>query len=49
MSIKCDQCYDHMQKVKYIQFKNFQIKPIVKSLEWLLRDGSKKKNTIALI
>lgn len=49
MSLRCEQCYDHMQKIKLIQFKNCQIKPIIKSLEWLLRDGNKKKNLLSVI
>lgn len=49
MSLKCEQCYDHRQKVKHLQFKNCQIKPIIKSLEWLLRDGNKKKNLLSVI
>jgi hypothetical protein len=49
MSIKCELCYDYQQKIKYLQFKNHQVKPILKSLEYLLRDGNKKKNIFSVI
>ena len=49
MSAKCELCYHTNKKVKFLQATNEQIKPILKSLEWLIRDMSKKRTCISII
>jgi hypothetical protein len=45
----CEECYTFKKNIKHLQVWNNQLKPVFKTVEWLIRDGDKKKECMELI
>lgn len=49
MKIKCEACFQMKSRMELLKENNQRIKPMFKVLEWLIRDGSKTRQSLELI